>query len=288
MRLCMFDKAGNPTLGARRDGALVDLSLAAPGLPGDVVGVIESGDEGLRRLRDALADAGEECLVDERGLRYHVPVARPGKILCLGLNYADHAREGGHQRPDYPSFFLRTATSLVAHGEPLLRPRASEQLDYEAELVAVVGARARHVPAERGLDVIAGYSVFNDGSIREYQRKTTQWTIGKNFDSTGGFGPDFVTADELPPGCAGLRIRSRLNGELLQDADTGDMLFGVAETVALVSTCMTLEPGDLLVMGTPAGVGHARKPPLWMKAGDVCEVEIEQVGLLRNPVADEA
>jgi len=288
MRLCMFDKAGNPTLGARRDDALVDLSLAAPGLPGNVVGVIESGDEGLRRLRDALADAGEECLVDERGLRYHVPVARPGKILCLGLNYADHAKEGGHQRPDYPSFFLRTATSLVAHGEPLLRPRASEQLDYEAELVAVVGARARHVPAARGLDVIAGYSVFNDGSIREYQRKTTQWTIGKNFDSTGGFGPDFVTADELPPGCAGLRIRSRLNGELLQDADTGDMLFGVAETVALVSTCMTLEPGDLLVMGTPAGVGHARKPPLWMKAGDVCEVEIEQVGLLRNPVADEA
>jgi len=206
MRLCMFDKAGNPTLGARRDGALVDLSLAAPGLPGDVVGVIESGDEGLRRLRDALADAGEECLVDERGLRYHVPVARPGKILCLGLNYADHAKEGGHQRPAYPSFFLRTATSLVAHGEPLLRPRASEQLDYEAELVAVVGARARHVPAERGLDVIAGYSVFNDGSIREYQRKTTQWTIGKNFDSTGGFGPDFVTADELPPGCAGLRV----------------------------------------------------------------------------------
>jgi len=129
--------------------------------------------------------------------------------------------------------------------------------------------------------------VFNEGSIREFQRKTSQWTIGKNFDNTGGFGPDFVSADELPPGATGLRIQSRLNGRVLQDANTDDMLFGVAETVALLSACLTLEPGDLLVMGTPAGVGHARKPPLWMKAGDVCEIEIEKVGLLRNPIVDE-
>jgi 2-keto-4-pentenoate hydratase/2-oxohepta-3-ene-1,7-dioic acid hydratase in catechol pathway len=168
-----------------------------------------------------------------------------------------------------------------------VRPRISEQLDYEAELVAVVGQRARHVSVENGLDVIAGYSVFNEGSIREFQRKTSQWTIGKNFDNTGGFGPDFVSADELPPGATGLRIQSRLNGRVLQDANTDDMLFGVAETVALLSACLTLEPGDLLVMGTPAGVGHARKPPLWMKAGDVCEIEIEKIGLLRNPIVDE-
>ena len=287
MRLCMIDRDAHPTLAARDGAGLIDLSIAAPGLPGDIVGVLESGDEGLQRLRAAIAAAPAESRVDSAGVRYHVPIARPGKILCLGLNYADHAKEGGHQRPEYPSFFLRTATSMVAHGEPIVRPRASVTLDYEAELVAVVGRRARHVPAEQGLDVIAGYSVFNDGSIREYQRKTTQWTIGKNFDATGGFGPDFVTADEVPPGAKGLRICSRLNGQTLQDANTDDMLFGVAETVALVSTCMTLEPGDLLVMGTPAGVGHARKPPLWMKAGDTCEIEIEQVGLLSNPIVDE-
>ncbi len=288
MRLCVFDKSGQPTLAARRGDGLIDLSIAAPGLPGDIAGLLHTGPEAMQRLAAAIDEAPADSGVDAAGVRYHVPIASPGKILCLGLNYADHAREGGHQRPEYPSFFMRSATSLVAHGEPLLRPRVSEQLDYEAELVAVVGRRARHVSAGQALDFIAGYSVFNDGSVREYQRKTTQWTIGKNFDGTGGFGPDFVTADELPPGAAGLRIRSRLNGELQQDASTSDMLFGVAETMVLVSACMTLEPGDLLVMGTPAGVGHARKPPLWMKPGDVCEVEIEQVGLLSNPIADEA
>jgi len=288
MRLCMIDRDGHPTLAARDGAGLIDLSIAAPGLPGDIVGLLEAGDETLQRLRAAIDGAAADSRVDAASVRYRVPIARPGKILCLGLNYADHAKEGGHNKPEYPSFFLRTATSLVAHGQPIVRPRASITLDYEAELVAVVGQRARHVPAERGLGVIAGYSVFNDGSIREYQRKTTQWTIGKNFDATGGFGPDFVSADELPPGAKGLRICSRLNGETLQDANTDDMLFGVAETVALVSTCMTLEPGDLLVMGTPAGVGHARKPPLWMKDGDVCEIEIEQVGVLSNPIVDEA
>lgn len=287
MRLCVIDKGGTPTLAARRDDALVDLSVAAPGLPGDIVGLLQGGAEAMRRLADAIADAGEDSRMDPQGVRYHVPVPRPGKILCLGLNYADHAKEGGHQRPEYPSFFMRGASSLTPHGEPIVRPRASDQLDFEAELVAVVGRRARHVPARQGLEVIAGYSVFNDASIREYQRKTTQWTIGKNFDATGGFGPDFVTVDELPAGAKGLRIQSRLNGEVMQHANTDDMLFGVAETVALVTACMTLEPGDLLVMGTPAGVGHARKPPVWMKPGDVCEVEIEGIGRLENPIAGE-
>jgi 2-keto-4-pentenoate hydratase/2-oxohepta-3-ene-1,7-dioic acid hydratase in catechol pathway len=283
----MFDKSGSATLGARAGDVLVDLSIAAPGLPGDIASVLGAGEETMQRLQAAIDSAGGEAHVDTAGVRYHVPIARPGKIICLGLNYADHAKEGGHAKPQYPSFFMRGATSLVAHGEPIVRPRISEQLDYEAELVAVVGKRARHVSMENGLDVIAGYSVFNEGSIREFQRKTSQWTIGKNFDNTGGFGPDFVSADELPPGATGLRIQSRLNGQVLQDANTDDMLFGVAETVALLSACLTLEPGDLLVMGTPAGVGHARKPPLWMKAGDVCEIEIEKVGLLRNPIVDE-
>jgi 2-keto-4-pentenoate hydratase/2-oxohepta-3-ene-1,7-dioic acid hydratase in catechol pathway len=175
----------------------------------------------------------------------------------------------------------------LAHGAPILRPRASTQLDYEAELVAVVGRTARHVGASDALSCIAGYSCFNDASVRDYQRKTSQWTIGKNFDRTGAFGPCFVTADALPPGAAGLAIRSRLNGRVMQNANTSDMIFGVAETVALLSECMTLEPGDLLVMGTPAGVGYARKPPVWMKDGDVIEIEIDGIGLLSNPVRDE-
>jgi 2-keto-4-pentenoate hydratase/2-oxohepta-3-ene-1,7-dioic acid hydratase in catechol pathway len=287
MRLCVIDRDGDAVTAARRGERLVDLSVAAPGLPGDVVGLLESGPEGLARLARAVADAGDDAVVAVESVRYRVPVPRPGKILCLGLNYADHAAEGGHRKPEYPSFFMRAATSLVAHGEPMVRPRVSETLDFEAELVAVVGRRARHVPARDGLSVIAGYSVFNDGSVREYQRKTTQWTIGKNFDATGGFGPEVVTVDEIPPGARGLRIQSRLNGEIMQDANTDDMLVDVASTVALLSECMTLEPGDLLVMGTPAGVGHARRPPVWMKDGDVCEVEIEGVGTLRNPVRDE-
>ena len=150
------------------------------------------------------------------------------------------------------------------------------EFDFEAELVAVVGRRAHHVAKADALSYIAGYSCFNDGSVRDYQRKTSQWTIGKNFDKTGGFGPYFVTADELPPGAAGLTIESRLNGEVMQHANTSSMLVPVAETVELLTECLTLEPGDLLVMGTPAGVGHARKPPVWMKDGDTIEIEIER------------
>src|SRR5690606_27583445 len=156
----------------------------------------------------------------------------------------------------------------VGHGQPILRPRSSDMLDYEAELVAFIGKAGRHISRDRALDHVAGYGLFNDASIRDYQLRTTQWTMGKNFDATGGFGPDFVSADELPPGAKGLRIQTRLNGQVVQDANTADMVFDVVETIALLSACMTLEPGDLIVTGTPAGVGMARKPPLWMKPGD--------------------
>jgi len=220
-------------------------------------------------------------------ITYLPPTRRSGKIICLGLNYADHAAEGDHQKPEYPSFFMRGNSSLVAHDAPILRPIVSEQLDYETEMVAIIGKTARHVSEADALDYVWGYSVFNEASIREYQRKTAQWTIGKNFDNTGGFGPELVTADEVSPGGKGLRIQTRLNGEILQDANTSDMLFDVPETIRLLTECLTLEPGDILVMGTPPGVSHARKPQLWMKAGDVCEVEIETIGLLCNPIEDE-
>jgi 2-keto-4-pentenoate hydratase/2-oxohepta-3-ene-1,7-dioic acid hydratase in catechol pathway len=288
MRFTSFDKNGKATLGFRVGDEVVDLKAADPGLPDDLLGLLRAGPESFDRAATVASNADASLRRPFAGLKFHPPIANPGKIVCLGLNYADHAAEGGHAKPDYPSIFMRGPTSLVAHNEPIIRPRCSEQLDYEAELVAIVSKKGKHVSQDDALDYIAGYSIFNEGSIRAYQRKTSQWTAGKNFDSTGGFGPEFVTADELPPGAAGLRIQSRLNGNVMQDANTSMMLFDVKETVALLTEFMTLEPGDVLVMGTPAGVGHARKPPVWMKDGDVCEIEIEKIGILHNPIKDEA
>ena len=287
MRLAAFEHEATARLGLVDGDSVIDLGEAAPDLPRDLVGLIRAGAPAFAAAAQAVRTARPSSRHRLAGLRFLVPIQNPGKIICLGLNYADHAKEGGHAKPEYPSFFMRCATSLVAHGEPMLRPQASIQLDYEAELVAVVGRTARHVGKDKALDCIAGYSCFNDGSVRDYQRKTTQWTVGKNFDRTGGFGPWFVTADELPPGAAGLAIQSRLNDQVMQSANTSDMLVPVAETVALLTECLTLEPGDLLVMGTPAGVGHARKPPVWMKHGDTIEIEIEKIGVLSNPIKDE-
>jgi acylpyruvate hydrolase len=287
MRLVAFELAGAARLGLVDGDGVIDLAEAAPDLPRDLTGLIRAGAPALAAAAQAARTVRPAARHKLDGLRFLPPIEHPGKIICLGLNYADHAKEGGHAKPEYPSFFMRCGTSLVAHGEAMLRPQASVQLDYEAELVAVVGRTARHVAKDKAFDYIAGYSCFNDGSLRDYQRKTTQWTIGKNFDKTGGFGPFFVTADELPPGAAGLIIESRLNGQVMQHANTSDMIVPVAETVALLTECLTLEPGDLLVMGTPAGVGHARKPPVWMKDGDTIEIEIEKIGVLRNPIKDE-
>jgi len=220
-------------------------------------------------------------------ITFKVPIERPGKIVCMGLNYADHAKEGGNARPEYPSFFMRGPSSMTAHLSPMVRPKVSDKLDYEAELAFIVGKKARHLTLDNALDCVAGYSIFNDGSIRDYQRKTTQWTIGKNFDRTGAFGPWLVTPDELPLGCHGLTIQSRLNGQVMQNANTKDFLWGVAETIVLISECMTLEPGDVVITGTPAGVGYARTPPVFMKPGDICEIEIESIGVLRNTITDE-
>jgi 2-keto-4-pentenoate hydratase/2-oxohepta-3-ene-1,7-dioic acid hydratase in catechol pathway len=176
----------------------------------------------------------------------------------------------------------------VPHEQPIVRPKASETLDYECELAVIIGRRIKHATLDNALACIAGYSCFNEGSVREYQRKTTQWDMGKNFDRTGGFGPWMVTADELPPGGKGLKIQTRLNGNVMQSDNTSNMMFPVAETIVYLTEGWTLEPGDVLITGTPSGVGHARKPnPVWMRPGDVCEVDIEGVGVLRNPIADE-
>jgi 2-keto-4-pentenoate hydratase/2-oxohepta-3-ene-1,7-dioic acid hydratase in catechol pathway len=238
--------------------------------------------------RDAATSAllsGEP--VDPATVEVLAPLARVGKIICVGLNYRDHAGESGMKVPDYPTLFARFATSLVPHDAPILRPPESDRLDYEGELVAVVGKAGRRISKADALDHVAGYSIFNDGSIRDFQLRTPQWTMGKNFDCTGAFGPVLVTADALPPGARGLKIETRLNGQVMQRASTDDLIFDVATLVSLISVGITLEAGDIIVTGTPSGVGAARKPPVFMQAGDVCEVEIERIGILRNSIVDE-
>jgi acylpyruvate hydrolase len=286
MRVVRYDHQGEARLGIREGSEVIDLSHADRELPGDVADLLRAGPEAHDALISAARSSKTRLSVTD--LKLLPPAMGCGKIICLGLNYIDHAAEGGAKPPDYPMIFLRAATSLVGHNSPMIRPSCSDQFDYEAELVAFIGKKGRHISRADALKHVAGYSIFNDGSIRDYQWKTSQWTVGKNFDATGGFGPEFVSAEEVSSGASGLRIQSRLNGKIMQDANTKDMVFGVAETIRLISECMTLNPGDILVMGTPGGVGAARKPPVFMKPGDVCEIEIESIGVLRNPIEQES
>ena len=265
--------------------SFIDLCATDPLISNNVQAIIQSQEQ-LDLISAAIANS-KAITGNLSNITFKIPIEKPGKIVCLGLNYADHAKEGGNARPEYPSFFMRGSSSLTAHLSPIVRPKVSDKLDYEAELAFIVGKQARHLTLENALDCVAGYSIFNDGSIRDYQRKTTQWTIGKNFDQTGAFGPYLVTPDELPSGCHGLNIQSRLNGQVMQNANTKDFLWGVAETIVLITECMTLEPGDVVITGTPAGVGYARRPPVFMKPGDICEIEIESIGILQNTIKDE-
>jgi 2-keto-4-pentenoate hydratase/2-oxohepta-3-ene-1,7-dioic acid hydratase in catechol pathway len=289
MRFLSFESHGHAKLGWIKDAkstAFVDLDLLGLSLPTDLKTLIETPGA-MAAAHAAAQQAPASAMVALASVQLLPLIPNPGKIVCMGLNYADHAKEGGNARPDYPSFFLRGATSMVGHHSPIIRPKASTQLDYEAELAVIIGQRARHLTAANALSCVAGYSCFNDASIRDYQRKANQWTIGKNFDGTGPFGPWMVTPDELPPGCEGLRIQSRLNGKVMQDANTKDFLWNVVESLRIITECMTLEPGDVIITGTPAGVGYARTPPVWMAPGDVCEIEIEGIGTLSNPIIDE-
>ena len=217
-----------------------------------------------------------------------LPVAEPGTIICLGLNYTDHIKEGGYDIPDYPALFMRGKNSIMAAGAPMVRPTCSDKLDYEAELMFIIGKGGRHISEADALRHVFGYTVFNDGSVRDYQRKTHQWTPGKNFDNTGAIGPYVVTPDEVPEGAAGLKIESRVGSEILQSSNTANMIWSVAQTIATISEYTTLEPGDLIAMGTPPGVGHAKKPnPRWLVPGEVVDIEIEGIGICSSPIVDE-
>jgi 2-keto-4-pentenoate hydratase/2-oxohepta-3-ene-1,7-dioic acid hydratase in catechol pathway len=287
MKLMMFEKGKGAALGLVEGKSVVDLAAVESSLPKDLASMIVAGPSTLAAVKGVAGKAAASAKLALDAVKPALPISPVGKIICVGLNYALHAKEGGHPIPTYPSFFLRVPTSLVAAGAPVIRPKCSMQLDYECELAIVVGRKGRHIPEDKALDHVFGYTLFNDVSVRDFQRKTSQWTPGKNFDGTGPLGPWVVTADELPAGASGLRIMTRLNGETMQDSNTSDMIFSTARTIALLSEFMTLEPGDIIATGTPSGVAHARKPPPWMKAGDRVEVEVEKIGVLANPVIDE-
>jgi 2-keto-4-pentenoate hydratase/2-oxohepta-3-ene-1,7-dioic acid hydratase in catechol pathway len=289
MKIVAFKAQDGVHLGVVEGDQVIDLQAADPKAPTDLGQWLRQGNGDLSPLADLAKRAPASARRPLKGITYAPPVGSPGKIVCLGLNYLEHVKEGFQKDniPKFPTIFMRCTTSLVAHEQPMLRPHMTDTLDYEAELVVVIGKRAKHLTMANAYSCIAGYSCFNDGSVREFQRRTSQWDMGKNFDATGGFGPWMISADEVPAGGKGLKIESRLNGKVMQSDNTNNMMFPIAETLVDISQGMTLEPGDVIVTGTPSGVGFARKPPVWMNDGDICEVEIEGVGLLRNPIKNE-
>ena len=290
MKIVGFEADTGPRLGVVEGDAVVDLQAVDASLSTDLGEVLRRSNGDLKPLSDLAKKAPASARRPLAGLKFTLPVTKPGKIICLGLNYLDHVKEGPQKDniPKFQSIFFRVLTSLTPHRQPLMRPRKSIQFDYEGELIVIIGKRAKHLTLENAADCVAGYACGNEGSIREYQRHTTQWGMGKNFDRTGSIGPWMVTADELPHGGKGLRIETRLNGKTMQSSNTDHFMFPVPESLVYLTEGMTLEPGDVLFTGTPSGVGHARKPdPVWMKAGDMIEVEIEGIGVLSNPIEDE-
>ena len=282
MRIVNFKKEGVPGIAADDGSGWHGLTERESGFPGTLPELIARGADLLRTGAGLLPMHA----IDLKAVRILPPVPKPPKIICVGLNYDDHLEESGLKKPVYPEIFGRFAASLIGYGEPIRRPPESSTLDYEAELAVVIGRGGRRIQHDRALDHVAGYSLFNDATIRDFQLRTPQWTMGKNFDATGAFGPWLVTPDGVPPGAHGLRVQGRLNGRVMQDANTDQLIFSVPALIAMISVAMSLEPGDVIITGTPGGVGAARKPPVFMQPGDVFEVEIEGMGVLSNPVQD--
>ncbi|MFZ9734815.1 MAG: fumarylacetoacetate hydrolase family protein [Burkholderiaceae bacterium] len=275
---------GTTRLGVLKDGGLIDLSVK--GFPTSLDALLKTGPTLMDVLKADWPNLAPNAELE--GLRWLPPILNPSKAIAVGLNYVDHAAESPYKDPPkYPVLFHRFPSSWVGHGQPIIRPKVSTEFDYEGEIAVIIGKEGRHIAKADALSHVAGYSLFNDGSIRDYQFKSTQWMIGKNFDASASFGPWMVTADELPMGAVGLQLKTRLNGQVVQDANTRDMIFDVATLVSICSEIFALQPGDVIISGTPAGVGFARKPPLFMKHGDTVMVEVPEIGLLSNPVADE-
>jgi 2-keto-4-pentenoate hydratase/2-oxohepta-3-ene-1,7-dioic acid hydratase in catechol pathway len=287
MRLVTVRTADGPRACVERGGRYVDVRAADPSLPSSVKAILALGDEGRARVDAAAAKGGVSY--DPASAVLLAPVPDPQKILCLGLNYRDHAEESGMAIPEEPVLFSKFPSALIGPGATIELPPASTQVDYEAELVWVIGKRGRDIPRERALEYMGGYTIGHDVSARDWQlnKPGKQWLAGKTFDTFAPTGPAVVTPDEVPnPESLGIRLR--LNGQSMQDSSTSQLIFHADEVISYISRIFTLEPGDLIFTGTPPGVGMARKPPVWLKEGDVVEVEIDGLGVLKNPVGRRA
>jgi 2-keto-4-pentenoate hydratase/2-oxohepta-3-ene-1,7-dioic acid hydratase in catechol pathway len=279
VHLVRFEQTpGTPRLGVLVDDTVIEVTTGAGD---DLITAVTQHREEIERAASDTATT-----YDAAAVRMLAPVPRPRKFLAIAVNYSDHAAELGREPPGFPTFFNKQVTCVVGPGDPVHRPRVSDTLDYEVELGVVIGRKCRHVPVERALSVVAGYCVVNDVTCREWQQKAFTMTIGKSFDTHGPTGPALVTPDEVPDP-QNLWLRTEVNDEVLQDGSTRDMIFGVAEQIATLSTSFTLEPGDIIATGTPSGVGVGRKPPRFLQPGDVVRVSVEGLGVLENPVIDE-
>ncbi|HTO71115.1 MAG TPA: fumarylacetoacetate hydrolase family protein [Myxococcota bacterium] len=284
MKLATFSYAGSTRVGVVRGEEIVDLASAAPELPRDLVGFLALGARGRQRAGEVASASAARLPLAE--VRLEAPIPRPPKYLAIGLNYADHVAESGAETPKVPTLFNKQSTCVVGPYDEVHLPRVSSALDYEGELAFVIGKRCRHVPRRRAPDVIAGYLVANDVSVRDWQLRTPTWTIGKSFDTHGPLGPWLTTGDELSDP-HGLGIRTTVNGELRQSSNTKNLIFDCFALVEHLSTAFTLEVGDVVATGTPSGVGISMKPPRLLQVGDVVEVEIDGLGRLRNEVVRE-
>ncbi len=283
MKLATFTHDGTTRIGVVIDDGVVDLAAAAPALPRDMIGFLGAGAEALDRARAAVANAPRLSTAD---VTLEAPIPRPPKFLALGLNYADHVKESGFDTPAVPVMFNKQSTCVTGPYAPIHLPRVSPLLDYEGELAFVIGRRCRHVPRDRAHEVIAGYCIVDDVSVRDWQLRTPTMTMGKSFDTHGPMGPWLVTPDEVGDPHA-LRLRTWVNGELRQDSNTNQLIFDCFAQVEHLSTAFTLEPGDVVTTGTPSGVGGAMKPPRFLQIGDVVRVEIEKLGAIENTVVAE-
>jgi 2-keto-4-pentenoate hydratase/2-oxohepta-3-ene-1,7-dioic acid hydratase in catechol pathway len=283
MKLVTFTRAGKRSIGAAVDDGVIDFAAAAPGLPQDMLGFLEAGAPALAAAHAAVEGASRIPL---DAVQLEAPIVRPPKFLAVGLNYADHVAESGLEVPKIPMIFNKQSTCVVGPTDPFHLPRASHVLDYEGELGFVIGRRCRHVSRDDAADVIAGYLVVNDVSVRDWQLRVPTWMMGKSFDTHGPIGPWIVTPEELPDPHR-LQLRTWVNGELRQESNTKELIFDCFSLVEHLSTAFTLEAGDIIATGTPSGVGIAMKPPKLLVAGDVVKIEIEGIGAIENRVINE-
>lgn len=286
MKWISFLAAGEACIGAGENGRFVNLNAAEPGFPRSLKEVFAAGTRLMDRARHLVEQGKNVIQLDQ--VKWLPPIPDPQKVICVGLNYADHAKESGQAPPPEPVLFCKFTSSLLAHGEPIVLPKVSQQVDYEAELVVVIGKQGRHIPEDQALSHIAGYAPGHDVSARDWQLKKPggQWLMGKTFDTFAPYGPWITGAEDVPnPG--NLQIKLRLNGKVMQDSSTSQLIFSVPSLVSYISQVCTLLPGDIIFTGTPPGVGMARKPPVFLQPGDLAEVEIEKLGTLRNSVIAE-